>query len=142
MIWSEEARREIEAAIADRLEDHLSGVTVAVTGESLPGELRAGITLRGLERGAQLAVEARLDRTAAGNEALDEDDAQCLLLDAIDELIFEWIASGQTLRFHGGWRACTFQGHDLSLRAEKTFPELDAAADALLAAADSEDSEA
>lgn len=136
MNWPDDERREIEEIVADRLEEHmgrlLPGEGVLVTGETLASEIRAGILLRGLEDGSQLSFEARLERSGRG---CDEEEGRCLLLDALDCLIFEWIASGRTQRFHGGWQARFFQGHRLAVRIEKCFPELDARADALLAAA-------
>ncbi len=138
MRWPDEARREIEEIVAERLEERLGqlrpGQDVLVDGETLAGEIRAGIQLRGLAGGAQMTFEVRLDRRADGRD-LDEEAGQCLLLDALDCLIFEWIESGQSQRFHGGWQARPFQGHCLAVRIEKGFPELDARADALLAAA-------
>lgn len=136
MNWPDDERREIEEIIAERLEAHLGhlrpGEGVLVTGETLADEIRAGILLRGLEEGAQLSFEARLDLHACG---LREEEGQSLILDALDCLIFEWIASGQTQRFHGGWQERRFQRQRLAVRIEKRFPELEARADALLAAA-------
>lgn len=136
MIWLEDERRDIEETVASRLEDHLGrlcpGQDIQVFGETLPDEVRASLLLCGLEGGAHFTCEARFDRTTV---ELDDASCQYVVLDALDALIFDWIESGRTGRFHGGWQERRCQGYRVSVRAEKTFPELDAQADALLAAA-------
>lgn len=141
MKWPEEELRTIEAIVAERIEAPLGvlrpGEGVRCEGETREDETWASLSLSGLSGGARLTFEVRLDRRQNDRRQgeLDEEAAQCLVLDALDSLVFEWIESGGTARLHGGWQARRFQGRELAVRAERRFPELEAQADAILAEA-------
>lgn len=141
MKWPEEELRTIETIVAERIEAHVGalrpGEGVRCEGETREDETRASLALSGLAGGAQLTFEVRVDRRPGDGRrgGLDEEAAQSLVLDALDSLVFEWIESGGALRLHGGWQARRFQGRELTVRAERRFPDLEAQADAILAEA-------
>ena len=134
MIWSSEERQDVEELMLERLGAIApKGVTVSFTGETLKFQSRASMRFSGLRGGAVLTIEAAIDREAAG---IGDEDAKYLLMDALDNLAFDWFESleaGEEERLHGGWQKWDFQGHCLDVRLEKNFPELEAMADALIA---------
>lgn len=128
--WSREECVEIEAVVAERLEGMLEpGERLEIAGESGPESVLARLELTGVQAGARLGLEARVDFARSG---LDPEAARFLALDALDLLLLEWLDSDRTVRFSGVWEERELEGKPISIRAERSFPELDAQADALL----------
>ncbi|MGC4113346.1 MAG: hypothetical protein QM765_01450 [Myxococcales bacterium] len=64
---------------------------------------------------------------------LDAEAGRDLALDALDALLLDYLQSERSTRYPGVFEGRELRGKTLLVRAERTFPELDAAADALLA---------
>jgi hypothetical protein len=79
--------------------------------------------------GARLELEAKVD---LGRTRLSAGAARDLALDALDLMLLEYLDSGRAARYSGVFEARELRGEPLLLRAERTFPSLDAQADALL----------
>jgi hypothetical protein len=124
--WEREFCGAVEVALAERLSGRLEpGERVRVWGES--GEdVRATLILEGGGSGDRLVLEVRVP--VAGKSDLARDVA----LDALDLLLLEHLESGRDLHYPGVWEGRELCGRALQVRAERTFPELDARADALL----------
>lgn len=129
-VWSIRERRLIEEAMVERLEGALEpGEALTVEGESGPDSVRARFVLAGGTDKARLELEASVDPREA---KLSPDDARDLVLDALDLILLEYLESERAIRFSGVEEARELRGVTLLVRAERTFPELEAQADALL----------
>ena len=133
MKWDAEELADVEELIRERMAHLLpESCGAAFEGETLPLQSRASMRFSPLSGGAVLTIEAAIDRKA---ECVNEEDAKYLLMDALDNLAFDWfeaLKDGEEERVHGGWQKWAFQGHELDVRLEKNFPHLEAMADDLL----------
>jgi hypothetical protein len=128
--WSAEERRLVEAALAKRARPWLSqGETVTARGGVSRGVVEARLVLEGGADGARVEIEARVELEPA---KLSAGDARDVTVDALDLLLLEYLESGRQLRFSGVYEERELHGKPLVIRAERTFPGLDAQADALL----------
>ena len=122
--------------MAERLAGRLhASERLTVDGSSSAQAVRAVFVLEGGEAGERVELESRVE--LAGT-ALTEDRARGLALDALDEVLLGWLEGGREQRFSGVFEHRELRGQRVSVRAERTFPSLDAAANALLGAADEE----
>ncbi|MFN7134723.1 MAG: hypothetical protein ACK4N5_21770 [Myxococcales bacterium] len=128
--WDVGERRLIEAAMAERLEGMLrAGETLKVDGETEPTSTTARFVLEGGPDGARLELIARVDHFRARTRG---DGARDLAIDALDLVLLEYLESGRQLKLSGVEEERELAGRPLFVRAERTFPGLDAQADALL----------
>ncbi len=128
--WPRQERQLIEAAMAERLEGALEpGESLSVEGESGPESVQARFVLAGGPSKARLLLEARVDLRAA---RLPADDARDVALDALDLILLEYLESERSLRFSGVEEERELNGVTVFVRADRSFPELEARADALL----------
>ena len=125
--WDRDFCEAVEQALDQRLSGQLSpGERVRVSGES--GEdLSATFTLDGGASGERLVLSSRVP---VGKAGLDE--ARDSALDALDLLLLEYLESGRSLRFSGVWEPRELRGLAIEVRAERTFPDLEEQAAALL----------
>ncbi|HCF61209.1 MAG TPA: hypothetical protein DFS52_24830 [Myxococcales bacterium] len=129
-VWTEEERWSFEQVFAERLEEQLApSERVSVEGETRAEAVEAKLVLSGGASGARVVIEAKVELEKAG---LDAEAARFLALDALDLVLLEYLDSGREMRFRGVWEERELEGKALSVRAERTFPELEAQADALL----------
>ncbi|MGI5865096.1 MAG: hypothetical protein ACOX6T_24000 [Myxococcales bacterium] len=136
-VWAEEDRKAVEQVIAERLEEHLEpGERVSVEGETRADAVEAKLVLSGSASGARVVIEARVELEKTG---LDAEAARYLALDAVDLVLLEYLDSQRRIRFSGVWEERELEGKTLSVRAERTFPDLEAQADALLKGSDAGD---
>lgn len=126
-VWGRDFSEAVEAALAERLAGQLEpGEALRVEGET--GEdVRASFVLQGSRGGARLELEARVPIGPDGSRA-----AEATALDALDLLLLEHLESGRNLRGSGVFEARELGGRAVQVRIERTFPELEAAADRLL----------
>ena len=128
--WTDEARRPIEQVFIERLEEQLEpGERLTIEGEDRPEEIEARLVLQGGKDGARVVIEARVSLSEAGLEA---DAARYLALDAVDLVLLEYLDSGRSTRFAGVWEGRELEQKPVSVRAERTFPDLEEQADTLL----------
>lgn len=128
--WSVQERKLIEAAMAERLEGALEpGEALTVDGSSDPSEVRARFVLAGGRSKARLELDARVELAATG---LSAEDARDLALDALDLILLEYLESDRAVRYSGVEEERELNGVPVFVRAERSFPELEAQADALL----------
>ena len=134
--WSQAECGEIEAAIAERLDGMLEpGERVAVSGTSDEKQVEARLELAGSQSGLRLVLQARIE---LGRARVDAQSAGYVALDALDSILLDWLDSGRSQRFSGVWEEREFEQTPISILAERTFPDLEAQADALLARSDPE----
>ena len=130
MRWPAEEEEDIRELMRERF-GRLIPENAALTfaGETESVETKASLCLADLQDSSQLSIEVILDRQQSG---VDEEEGQCLVLDAIDCLAFDWLESDRSERFHGGWQKRSFQNVELNVRMERSFPGLESQADDLL----------
>ena len=129
--WTAEELSQVEDALADRVAGMLApGEKLFVEGRSSEEEMNARIVLSGSDKGDRLELEARVEMAGAG---LSEDEARDLALDSLDLVLLEYLESERSARFSGVFEERELRGHVVTVRAERTYPALEAAADALLA---------
>jgi hypothetical protein len=134
--WSTEEREGIEAALAERLAGRLGPAEhVSAWGASSSTQVEARLVLEGGEKGDRVELEARVSLT---REKLGMEEARDLALDALDLILLEYLDSDRTVRFTGTFQPRELRGRSLLVRAERTFPSLEAQADALLRGHDPE----
>jgi hypothetical protein len=97
--------------------------------------VEARLVLEGGEKGDRVELEARVSLT---REKLGMEEARDLALDALDLILLEYLDSDRTVRFTGTFQPRELRGRSLLVRAERTFPSLEAQADALLRGHDPE----
>jgi hypothetical protein len=125
--WDREFCGVVEQALEQRLSGQLSpGERVRVTGES-GDDLCATFTIEGGSSGERLLLASRAPVGKAGF-----DEARDLILDALDLILLEYLESGRSVRFSGVWEARELRGRTVQFKGERTFPDLDARASALL----------
>jgi len=128
MTWTAAEREAIEEALADQIgEALLPEERLSVEGASSAAEVTTRWTLEGGRE--RLVLEARVDPKETG---LDLEQARDLAIDALDLLLLEWLESGRRTRFSGVFELRELQGRSLWVRVERTFPDLEAQAAALL----------
>ena len=125
--WTPDFCREVERALDQRLAGQLSsGERVRISGES-GDDVSATFALDGGASGERLLLASRVPVGRAGL-----DSARDLALDALDLILLEYLESGRSLRFSGVWEARELRGHTVQVRGERTLPDLEAQANALL----------
>lgn|GEM_PF-1706389 len=130
VIWPAEEISDIEELMRERFGVLLpENTALKFTGETKAAETRALLRLDFSNDGSRLEFEVILDREHSG---VTEDEGECLVLDAIDCLAFDWLESDRSERFHGGWQKRAFLNVELNVRIERSFPGLEARADDLL----------
>jgi hypothetical protein len=128
--WGPGELRAIEEAMAERLRGLLSpGERLAISGASSADEVLARFVLEGGTGGERVQLEARVD-PAALRVSLER--ARDLVLDSLDLSLLEYLDCGRAVRFAGVWQQRELRGQSVAVRAERTFPALEAQADALL----------
>jgi hypothetical protein len=128
--WDPSEVADVQEAMAERMGGLLEpGERIAVTGESSSGEVRARFVIEGGARGERVELEARVDLVRV---RLDETEARDLALDALDLLLGAALESERALRFSGVFEERELRGKPVAVRGERTFPDLEAQADALL----------
>jgi hypothetical protein len=128
--WAPEDSRDVEQAMGERLSGMLDpGERLSVFGESFPSEVHARFTVEGGPRGEKLELESRVDLDKAG---VAEPEGRDLALDALDLTLFEWLESERRMPLSGAFEERELSGKPVRVRAERTFPGLEARADALL----------
>lgn len=131
--WDAEELAEIQDAMSERLAPYLHpGERLAVEGTSAKDQVWARFVLAPGPRGERVELEARvaLDLTRVAEEA-----ARDRVLDALDIVLLEYLDSGREQRFSGVFERRELDETAVEVRAERTFPDLDAQADALLSRA-------
>lgn len=128
--WEREALAALEATMAERLEGLIApGERLSTFGESSAEEVRARFVLEGGASGERVQLESRVELSRMG---AGEPEARELAIDALDLVLLEYLESGRAVRFAGVFEERELRGRPVAVRAERTFPELDAQADALL----------
>ena len=128
--WKKAECEAIEQALAKRLEEHLeSGEQLEVSGGSAPDHVWARWILAGGVRGDRLELEAKVELIP---KVRTEEQARDLALDALDLTVLEYFESERSLRYSGVFEERELRGKPVQVRVERTFPDLEAQADALL----------
>jgi len=128
--WDASVLADVRELLAERVGGLLAqGEALEVEGESSADQVRARFLLSGSPKGDRLELEAKVDLAAAG---LDAEGGRDLALDALDAILLDYLESERSTRYSGVFEARELGGKPLLVRAERTYPALDAAADALL----------
>lgn len=129
--WDPKELSDIQEVLADRVSRLLApGEKLSIDGRSSGDEVRARFVLQGSPKGDRLELEAKVD---LAQTKLSADEGRDLALDALDAILLDYLESERSTRYSGVFEARELRGKPLLVRAERTFPALDAAADALLA---------
>jgi hypothetical protein len=127
--WESTEIEAIEELMAERTEGLLRpGERLAVSGRTEPGEVFARFSLEGMPAGERFELESKVARA----QVPDPDRARDLAIDALDLLLLEYLEAERGLRYSGVWEQRELQGLPVSVRVERTNPQLDAQADELL----------
>lgn len=125
--WGRWECEELEELLRERLEGELAdGEELQVDGVEEGGQLEVRFQLRGGAGGEQVTLAARVK---AGS------DAKALAIDALDLLLLEYLEGGRHAIWPEAWQQRELRGKSVEIRGERRVPDLEAQADALLAAA-------
>lgn len=128
--WDPKELSDVQEILADRVAGLLApGEKLSITGSSSAEEVHARFVLDGSPKGDRLELEAKVDLATAG---LGPDEGRDLALDALDAILLDYLQSERGTRYSGVFEARELRGKPVLVRAERTFPALEAAADALL----------
>lgn len=128
--WSSGDLADVRDLVLERVRGLLrEGEDLEVRGCSSRDSVDASFVLQGGAGGERVCLEARVD---LGETGLAEPAARDLALDALDLVLLNWLEGGREERFPGVFEARELSGHVVHVCAERTFPALDAQADALL----------
>ncbi len=134
--WSEGECADLEELLEERLQGMLEpGERVRVSGETGGQEVQARFVLEGGRTGARLELESRVE---LGGKVKSLERARDLAVDALDLVLLEYLESERSIRYSGAWQQRELQGAAVAVRVERTFPGLEAQADALLDKKDGE----
>jgi hypothetical protein len=129
--WDPAELADVREVLADRVRDLLApGEALDLEGRSSSDEVHVRFVLSGSPKGDRLELEARVDLSAT---KVSEGEGRDLALDSLDAVLLDYLESDRSTRYPGVFEARELRGKSLLVRAERTFPALDAAADALLA---------
>lgn len=128
--WAAADLEDVREVLLDRVAGLLRpGERLEVDGEGSAAKVHARVVLEGGAAGERVEVESEVELGPTGP---DGEGARDLALDALDLVLLEYLESGRSLRLSGAWERRELRGQAVRLRAERTFPALDAQADALL----------
>jgi hypothetical protein len=125
--WNREELQAIEEALLERYAGEISSPErLSVLGWSSNNEVRAVFVLEGNPSGERVEYEAKVDINKSKTSV---ESARYLVLDALDLMLLEYLESERGIRYSGVFEERDLSGKTVSIRAERTYPALDAQAD-------------